>query len=125
MDEVQRAPDLLLSIKNAVDENGAPGRFLLTGSANIMTIPTAADSLAGRMEVICLLPLSQAELFNKNSDFIDNAFAAMKPTTDQLLIGDNLIEAVLSGGYPQALERKKLGTKTRLVPQLSSCDRAM
>ncbi len=74
VDEVQRAPDLMLSIKNAVDEHSAPGRFLLTGSANLMTIPTAADSLAGRMEVIRLLPLSQAELFNNKSDFIDRAF---------------------------------------------------
>lgn len=111
VDEVQRAPDLLLSIKNAVDENSAPGRFLLTGSANIMTIPTAADSLAGRMEVIRLLPLSQAELFNTNSNFIDRAFAAKTPSTGHLLIGDELIEAVLSGGYPQALERKTWARK--------------
>ena len=106
VDEVQRAPGLLLSIKNAVDENNAPGRFLLTGSANLMTIPTVTDSLAGRMEAIRLLPLSQAELFGKKSDFIDRSFAAKKPSTDHLVIGDKLIEAVLSGGYPQALERK-------------------
>lgn len=111
VDEVQRAPDLLLSIKNAVDENSAPGRFLLTGSANIMTIPSAADSLAGRMEVIRLLPLSQAELFNTNTNFIDKAFAAKTPSTAHLLIGDELIEAVLSGGYPQALERKTWARK--------------
>lgn len=106
VDEVQRAPNLLLSIKNAVDVDTTPGRFLLTGSANIMAIPTAADSLAGRMEVISLLPLSQAELLGKKADFIDRAFAAEKPSTDHLIIGDKLIEAVLSGGYPQALERK-------------------
>lgn len=106
VDEVQRAPNLLLSIKNAVDVDTTPGRFLLTGSANIMAIPTAADSLAGRMEVISLLPLSQAELLGKKSDFIDRAFSAEKPSTDHLIIGDKLIEAVLSGGYPQALERK-------------------
>jgi len=106
VDEVQRAPNLLLSIKNTVDEDTTPGRFLLTGSANIMTIPTAADSLAGRMEVISLLPLSQAELLGKKSDFIDRAFTGEKPSTNHLIIGDKLIEAVLSGGYPQALERK-------------------
>ena len=71
-----------------------------------MTIPTAADSLAGRMEVISLLPLSQAELLGKKSDFIDRAFAGEKPSTNHLIIGDKLIEVVLSGGYPQALERK-------------------
>lgn len=97
VDEVQRAPNLLLSIKNAVDEDTTPGRFLLTGSANIMTIPTAADSLASRMEVISLLPLSQAELLGKKSDFIDRAFAAEKPSIDHLIIGDKLIEAEHSG----------------------------
>lgn len=106
VDEVQRAPKLLLSIKNAVDEDTTPGRFLLTGSANIMSIPTAADSLAGRMEVISLLPLSQAELLGKKSDFIDRAFTGEKPSSDHLIIGDKLVDAVLSGGYPQALERK-------------------
>ena len=45
VDEIQRAPDLLLSIKKSVDENTTPGRFLLTGSANLMTIPSVADSL--------------------------------------------------------------------------------
>lgn len=106
VDEVQRAPNLMLSIKNSVDENNAPGRFLLMGSANLMTIPTVADSLAGRLEVIRLLPLSQAELFSTQSGFIDTAFAAKQPSTDHMVIGDELIEAVLSGGYPEALERK-------------------
>jgi len=111
VDEIQRAPKLLLSIKNAVDEQTAPGRFLLTGSANLMTIPTVADSLAGRMEIARLLPLSQAELLSKKSDFIDKAFAAKKPSADHLIVGDELINAVLSGGYPQALDRKKWARK--------------
>ena len=106
VDEVQRAPNLLLSIKRSVDENNTPGRFLLTGSANLMTIPSMADSLAGRMEIVHLLPLSQAELVGKQSDFIDKAFGAKQPSTDHLVIGDGLIEAVLSGGYPEALKRK-------------------
>ena len=111
IDEVQRAPDLLLAIKNAVDDDRTPGRFLLTGSANLMTIPKIADSLAGRMEAIRLLPLSQAELSDKRSKFIDSAFAAQKPVADQIVIGDDLVEAVLSGGYPEALERKLWGRK--------------
>jgi predicted AAA+ superfamily ATPase len=52
IDEVQRAPDLLRAIKRSVDEDRRPGRFLLTGSANILTIPTVAESLAGRMETV-------------------------------------------------------------------------
>ena len=111
IDEVQRAPDLLLAIKNAVDDDKAPGRFLLTGSANLMTIPKVADSLAGRMEVIRLLPLSQAELIDKRSVFIDRAFSAQTPVADQTVVGDDLVDAVLSGGYPEALGRKRWGRK--------------
>ena len=57
IDEIQRAPELLLAIKRSVDTDRRPGRFLLTGSANLMTLPNIADSLAGRMEIAELLPL--------------------------------------------------------------------
>ena len=60
IDEIQRAPDLLLAIKRSVDEDRRPGRFLLTGSANVMTLPRVADSLAGRIETIRMLPLARA-----------------------------------------------------------------
>ena len=60
IDEVQRAPELLLSIKQSVDGDRRPGRFLLTGSANVMTLPRVADSLAGRIETHTLLPLAGA-----------------------------------------------------------------
>ncbi|WP_232295663.1 ATP-binding protein [Pseudorhodobacter aquimaris] len=84
IDEVQRAPDLLLAIKNVVDDHQSPGRFLLTGSANLMTIPKVADSLAGRMEVIRLFPLSQAEIIDSKSQFIDRAFAGEKPIANHV-----------------------------------------
>lgn len=111
IDEVQRAPDLLLAIKNLVDDDKRPGRFLLTGSANLMTLPKVADSLAGRMEVIRLLPLSQAEMIGRKSQFIDRAFAGQKPMVDKTIVGDDLIERVLSGGYPEALSRKRWSRK--------------
>ena len=107
IDEIQRAPDLLLAIKTLVDDDPRPGRFLLTGSANLMTLPRVADSLAGRMEVIRLLPLSQAELHGARSDFIDRAFAGLPPVADRMIVGPALIDAVLSGGYPEALGRKR------------------
>lgn len=62
IDGVQRAPELLRAIKQAVDNDRRPGRFLLTGSANILALPTISDSLAGRMEVVTLLPLAQSEI---------------------------------------------------------------
>jgi predicted AAA+ superfamily ATPase len=61
IDEVQRAPDLVLAIKHSVDENPRPGRFLLTGSANLLTIATVRESLAGRIEIVPLYPLSRSE----------------------------------------------------------------
>ncbi len=106
IDEIQRAPELLLSIKAEVDRDKRPGRFLLTGSANLMTVPRVADSLAGRMEVITLLPLSRAEIEGTKSTFLDNAFSGAAPTLGTAMLGDDLVEMVLAGGYPEALTRK-------------------
>ncbi len=105
--EIQRAPDLLLAIKRSVDRDLTAGRFLLTGSANLLTIPRVADSLAGRMEVVRLLPLSQAEVRRRQSSFIDQAFAASRPTASQIIVGGELVESVLLGGYPEAISRKQ------------------
>ena len=111
IDEIQRVPDLLLSIKAAIDDDKTPGRFLLTGSANLMTIPKVADSLAGRMEVIRLLPLSQAEIRGGMPNFIDRIFAGAPPAANHIIVGDELVEIVLSGGYPEALGRQKWSRK--------------
>lgn len=105
LDEIQRAPSLLLAIKKAVDEDRRPGRFLLTGSAQIMTLPTVADSLAGRMETLTLLPLSQRELHGATSNWLDQVFAGHLPSPSTLLVGDALVDAVWGGGYPEALSR--------------------
>ena len=105
IDEIQRAPDLILAIKTAVDADPRPGRFLLTGSANLMTLPRVADSLAGRMAIIRLLPLAQAELRGTKPSFLDKAFAGKLPTCKTPAVGDELVETVLAGGYPEALTR--------------------
>ncbi|SRR5690554_19029 len=105
IDEVQRAPELLLALKKAVDEDRRPGRFLLTGSANILTLPKVAESLAGRMEVITLQPLSRAELNGKEPNFFANSFRGQPTAPVAPLSGDSLVEAVLTGGYPEMLER--------------------
>lgn len=105
IDEIQRAPQLLLAIKKSVDENRRPGRFLLTGSSNLMSLPTVADSLAGRMETLLLLPLSQSEIESSKSNWIDNAFAGRILQTKQPALGSDLIERVLQGGYPEAISR--------------------
>ena len=105
IDEVQRAPDLILAIKTAVDADSRPGRFLLTGSADLMTLPRVADSLAGRMAIVRLLPLAQAELRGALPDFLDRAFAGQPPTFRTPVVGNSLVETVLTGGYPEALTR--------------------
>lgn len=106
IDEIQRAPELMLAIKESVDEDGEPGRYLITGSANVMLLPSVGDSLAGRLEVITLLPFAQAELRGGPGQFIEKAFSGKLPDfTGPAATGDELAEIVLSGGYPEALRR--------------------
>ena len=105
IDEIQRVPELLLAIKTAVDEDPRPGRFLLTGSANLMTLPRVSDSLAGRMEVVPLLPLAQAELKGTPTTFLETVFQGRMPKVSHCVLGPELHIPVLSGGYPEALAR--------------------
>lgn len=106
IDDVQRAPELLLAIKQSVDTDRRPGRFLLTGSANIMTLPRVADSLAGRMEIVRLLPLAQSEIQGQPASFFDRAFRGEAPMVGVTVVGDDLMATMLAGGYPEALQRR-------------------
>jgi uncharacterized protein len=74
LDEVQRVPALFLALKSAVDRDRRPGRFIMTGSANVLLVPKLADSLAGRMEILRLHPLAQDELAQSESRFLDALF---------------------------------------------------
>jgi len=104
IDEVQRAPEIFLPIKQAVDTQERPGMFILTGSANILTLPRLADSLAGRMAIITLWPLSQGELSGVVEDFITRAFAAEFSLPDPPpLPRTELLQQIIAGGYPRAL----------------------
>ncbi|MGH2899288.1 MAG: ATP-binding protein, partial [Solirubrobacteraceae bacterium] len=87
IDEVQRAPDLLLAIKEVVDRDRRPGRFLLTGSANVLTNRRVKDALTGRMEIVRLWPLSQAELHASKPNFVDALFAGAPPQVDGAPMG--------------------------------------
>jgi len=104
IDEVQRADELLLAIKSEVDRDRRPGRFLLTGSANILLLPKLSESLAGRMETLTLLPLSQCELHGSPRGIIDQLFADAFPD-DGKKNGSDIVSAALAGGYPEAIER--------------------
>jgi len=117
IDEIQRAPQLLLAIKKSVDEDRRPGRFLLTGSANLMALPTVSDSLAGRMETLSLLPLSQSEIEEHSANWIDNAFAGRILKADAPALGDALVDRVLRGGYPEAMSRPSAKRRVAWVRQ--------
>lgn len=107
IDEIQRAPELFLAIKAEVDRDRRPGRFLLTGSADVLLLPRLADSLAGRMEIITLWPLSQGELAGKREQLIDNLFDPdWRPAVGSPLDSKALWSRILSGGYPESVERK-------------------
>ncbi|MDD4933268.1 MAG: ATP-binding protein [Methylacidiphilaceae bacterium] len=106
IDEIQRAPDLLLAIKRKVDENYRPGCFLLTGSANVLTLSRVADSLAGRMETIRMLPLARAEIEGKRPTFLECLFAGKLQGEREAIVGDALLEIVLLGGFPEAIRRE-------------------
>jgi uncharacterized protein len=105
LDEVQRVPRLFATLKRAVDRDRRPGRYLLTGSANVLLLPTLSDSLAGRMEIVRLHPLAQAELGGGQSDFIDRLFSGRFGTRGHARLGRNLAERVAAGGFPAALTR--------------------
>ena len=111
IDEVQRAPQLLLALKLSIDQDRRPGRFLLTGSANLLSLPSIADSLAGRMEVHALLPLSQTELQGRQSDFLRRAQAHDWPIShSEWVIPEvngqrDMVLNALAGGYPEMRSR--------------------
>jgi hypothetical protein len=111
IDEIQRAPDLLRSIKRSIDVDRRAGRFLLTGSANLLTVPQVSESLAGRMEIVNLLPLSQAEIHRRKPAFLNAAFKGKPAKPGQALAGEYLVEAVLTGGYPEMLRRRQPGRR--------------
>jgi predicted AAA+ superfamily ATPase len=114
LDEVQRAPELFLPIKAAVDRVRESGRFLLTGSADVMLLPGMADSLAGRMEVLSLWPLSGAELadspaLNRADALFAGDWSALKvPPCDR----QTLVTQLLAGGFPDAVVRTSTARRT-------------
>lgn len=103
LDEVQRVPELLLAIKAEVDRNRAPGRFLLTGSANLLLLPKVKESLSGRVEFFYLQPLTEAEKNHHQSDFLNRLLGQhIKPSITQAQASiDNIANIICAGGYPE------------------------
>ena len=106
LDEVQRVPEIFTSLKAAIDRRRTAGRFILTGSANVLLVPNLADSLAGRMGILRLHPLAQCELLGKRPRFIEALFRGSFRTRITDRLGPALAERIVGGGYPAALVRR-------------------
>jgi predicted AAA+ superfamily ATPase len=106
LDEVQRVPGLFAALKAVVDRRRTPGRFILTGSGNVLLIPKLADSLAGRLGVLRLHPLAQCELGRKTPHFLDALFAGSFTMRSSERLGASLADRIVAGGYPAAIARR-------------------
>jgi len=107
IDEIQRAPDLWLAIKNVVDRDPQPGRFLLTGSAHLLGLRSLPDALPGRSETIELWPLSQGEIDGAAEGFVDALFAIGADVRAEAagLRRRDYLDRAARGGYPEAISR--------------------
>ena len=106
LDEIQRVPELFLALKAEVDRDRTPGRFLLTGSANVLLLPRLSEALVGRMEILTLWTFSQGELEGVKETFVDNLFSASigkaHPTSASR---SDLPARITRGGFPEAVAR--------------------
>jgi hypothetical protein len=106
IDEIHRAPDLLLELKKAVDADTAPGRFVITGSANVLTSKRIQDALPGRIDRVDMWPLAQSEIQGGKLNVIDELFAGRAPQVTGAPVGRAAFSGVVGeGGYPEARAR--------------------
>ncbi|MCL2282291.1 MAG: ATP-binding protein [Fibromonadales bacterium] len=103
IDEIQKAPGLIPEIKYVVDNDRRPGQYLLTGSANIKSLPSVSESLAGRVKNIRLRPLTQGEVLRKKPSFLELAFAGEFPKKISGYDKDAIFDLAFRGGYPEIM----------------------
>lgn len=107
LDEIQRVPSLFLSLKEDIDTERSPGRYIFTGSANVLSLPKMADSLAGRMSIFQLYPLAQAEITGQENNVVDALFQQdFSQKQNYPRDRDELIARIIAGGYPEALGKR-------------------
>jgi uncharacterized protein len=111
IDEVQRVPSLLPAIKKTVDEDTRPGQYLLTGSANIQSLPTVKESLAGRIAKIRLRPLAQGEIKKMTPCFIESAFQQSFSQSHTYYDRDAVLEIAFRGGFPEPMTLQDRGRR--------------
>jgi len=109
LDEVQRAPEIFLAIKSTIDRDRTPGRYLLTGSANVLLLPQLSESLVGRMEILTLWPFSQGELEKREEGFIDALLAEERVDFAAVALNrSEVVRRALRGGYPESVNRPSI-----------------
>jgi len=107
LDEIQHAPGLFPAVKAEVDRDRRPGRFLLTGSADVLLLPDLSESLAGRMEILTLWPFSDGEMMESNASFIDQVFSENSVSSPQSPESrQELLQRIIIGGFPEVVSRK-------------------
>ena len=108
LDEIQRVPELFLTIKRSVDTDRRYGRFLITGSANVLDMPAMGDSLVGRMQRVELLPLARVEILGNSPTFLKNLFSGnFDLDLSHLVTGSDLIHLVFAGGFPEIINKNE------------------
>ena len=120
IDEIQKAPKLLPEIKRVLDNNNTKGQYLITGSADIKTLPSVTESLAGRMGTIRLRPLACGEITGRNPTFLNQAFAADFPVFVKGYDKDAILDIAFKGGYPETLEMKSVAKRLWFKSYLDS-----
>jgi len=106
IDEIQRAPELMLALKERLDADSSRGQVLLTGSANLLALASIHDALPGRLVYLNLWPLSQGEILGRREDFIDRMFAGEFPSVTGVERGRGAYaKQIIAGGYPEVFDR--------------------
>ncbi len=113
LDEIQLVPELFPVLKLEVDRNRVPGRFILAGSTNVLLLPALSESLAGRLQIVRLHPLSRYELASRSTvaapnpgrGFVADLFGEGFKIGQTRRLGSRLAELIVAGGFPPALAR--------------------
>lgn len=113
IDEVQRTPELFLPMKKLVDEDRKGRRIILTGSANVMMLPKVGDSLAGRIEIHNLWPLSQDEIEGKRSNFLNTLVNTDQKFESSKLTWKDIAARMRVGGYPESIARSSASRRNK------------
>ncbi len=108
IDEYQHAPAILDAIKAELNRDLRPGRFVLTGSTRYSSLPTAAQSLTGRLHAVTLWPLSQGELRGTEEYFVERLLTdpeTLVTPTASTTSREEYVDGILRGGFPLAVAR--------------------